>query len=177
MMGRRRRLADFYATKQMKHAGEADRKAMNSPIQGQSSDAGVIGLNNFVEYVLTHELERRWLIENVVHDSILFQVPMDDVRAVLPVIKRCLTVGMREYIERHWGVEVPVTLRCDFEIGLRYGDLHGWDQREKTLGRILEKVSNDAKKLWDLQDKLPEGVVQLRKPPQALDLIIWQGDL
>jgi hypothetical protein len=70
-------------------------KPSNSPIQGQSSDAGIIGLNNFVEYVLVHDLERRWLVENVVHDSILFQVPMGDVSKALPIIKDCLTTGMR----------------------------------------------------------------------------------
>jgi len=177
LMGRRRRLSHFYATKQPKHAGEADRKAMNSPIQGQSSDAGVIGLNNFVDYVLEHGLERRWLIQNVVHDSILFQVPMEDIAKVLPVIKRCLTVGMREYIEHYWNIKIPVTLRCDFEIGLRYGDLHGWDQRQKTLGPLLVKIADDAKKLWGIEDKSAESMVTLKKPSTALDFVTWQGDL
>lgn len=173
LMGRRRRLSHFYATKHPKHAGEADRKAMNSPIQGQSSDAGVIGLNNFVAYVLEHGLEKRWLVENVVHDSILFQVPREDIARILPVIKKCLTTGMRQYIERHWKLKIPVTLRCDFEIGLRYGDLNGWDQRQKTLGPLLLKIEEDAKKLWGLND---EPVLRLKKPSSALDFVKWQGD-
>ena len=167
LMGRRRRLGSMYAAGDSRNSGDADRRAMNSPIQGQSSDAGMCGMFSFFHYILRHGLEKRWKILNMVHDSILVQVPAEDIRDVLPILKMYLTSGMKRYIEKHWGLEIPVTLRVDFDVGVRYGDLKNWDSRNKTLDGVLAEVEKKANELWYPKVKEQEP----QKPASILDLV------
>jgi len=165
VMGRRRRLGHLFATGQWKHQGDGDRRAMNSPIQGQSSDAGVLGVCNFISYTLDRGLEQRWLLQNIVHDSCLIQTPLDELREALPVIEHCLVDGMRNYIEQHWDVTLRVPIEAEFEIGLQYGALHKWDGRPKSLDALVAKLADEAQKLWSPQPK------RERRPPPILDLV------
>lgn len=178
-MSRRRRLQDFYRTGNFRLMNEANRKAMNSSIQGQSSDAGMLGVTLVMREILLRKMEHRWLIQNMVHDAILLQVPREDVELVLPIVKRCLTIDMHRYIENHWKCKIPVVLRCDFDIGVRYGDLVEWNQRPSKLPKVLEEVDNRAKKIWgklkwDLHEDMalnPEVEYALEPPPAILDLV------
>ena len=165
IMGRRRRLGHLFATGQWKHQGDGDRRAMNSPIQGQSSDAGVLGVCNFISYTLDRGLEQRWRLQNIVHDSCLIQTPIEDLREALPVIEQCLVDGMRRYIEQHWDVTLRVPIEAEFEIGLQYGALHKWDGRPKTLTELIKKLDAEAAKLW------AEPAKRDRRPPPVLDLV------
>lgn len=171
LMGRRRRLSYLYATSSYRHEGDADRRAMNSPIQGQASDFGIVGMFLFMNYILEHNLEDRWLIQNVVHDSVLTQAPIPELDVVMPILKDCMTVRAQEYVEKNWDIILPVYPRADFEIGLTYGGLHGWDQRKKTFDTIKQKLQADAKILWA---EKKEKVVVERRPPPILDLVTFE---
>lgn len=168
LMGRRRRLFRMFDTLVWRHQGDAERRAMNSPIQGQSSDAGVIALFLLNEYILEHNLERRWLVQNSVHDSVLVQVPREDVGKAVAVMRDRFEDGMAEYIQKWWKVNLLVPIEWEFELGLRYGDLHKWDGRPKTFTKILTQLDDDAKVLWKAKD-------EVRKPSSQLDLVKWAG--
>ena len=121
-MGRRRRLGNFLELGKLadsyKHMSEGERKAMNASIQGQSSDAGTIGMFSFMQYVFDNNLEDRWLVQNVVHDSTLVQVPWEDARLALDKMSHYFVTGMREYIEQTWNCQLAIDIDIEFEIGL-----------------------------------------------------------
>jgi uracil-DNA glycosylase family 4 len=170
LMGRRRRLNFLFDTGLFHDKEKASRLAKNAPIQGQSSDGGILGVYDFLNYLLVNKLERRWLIQNVVHDSCLVQVPMEDVEKAIRVMQHCFVQGMADYIEKHFNFKLPLPIECDIEVGLRYGDLMGWDGRPSTIPKILEYLDNSAKKLW-APKKQNQG-----KPASSLDLVTWQGN-
>lgn len=171
-MGRRRRLKHLLEMGKLadswKHLTEGERKAMNASIQGQSSDAGTIGMFMFLQYIFDNGLEERWLVENVVHDSCLVQVPYNDLKTALNVMKKCFVKDMQSYIEKNWDCEINVDIEMEFEIGLTYGGLTPWDGREKTLDAIVDKLDAEKVETW----KKTEAPA---KPPKALDLVKYFG--
>ena len=172
-MGRRRRLKHFLEMGKLaeswKHLSEGERKAMNTSIQGQSSDAGGIGMFTFMQYVFDHNLEERWLVENVVHDSCLVQAPWEDAKEVLRVMTQCFVKDMSKYIETHWNCSLPVEIQMEFEIGLKYGALEKWDGRRKSLDDLLAKLENEKENTWK-KSEAP------KKPPKALDFVTFHGE-
>lgn len=148
LMGRRRRLAHMFETKDFRNEQKANKLAMNAPIQGQSSDAGIIGLLSFVSYLIKNGLERKWLVQNVVHDSCLIQVPFEDIRTALPIIQHCFVDGMAEYLLKYFDLELPLPIECEIELGLKYGGLIKWDGRPKTLTEIIARLEVQADALW-----------------------------
>lgn len=169
IMGRRRRLDFLFATKNFRDEAKASRLSMNAPIQGQSSDGGIIGLCQFLQYLLDNNLERRWLIQNVVHDSCLVQCPMADIEKALIAMQYYFVDGMAEYIKQHFDFTLPLPIECEIEVGLKYGDLTKWDGRPSTLPILIEKLKQDAQKLW-YSKKEKTG-----KPTKDMDLVKWKG--
>lgn len=167
-MGRRRRLDFLFATGGFKDEAKASRLAMNAPIQGQSSDGGTIGLFSFLQYLLENNLERRWIIENVVHDSCLVQVPMEDVEKALFAMQYYFVDGMAEYIKKYFNFTLPLPIECEIEVGIKYGALTKWDGRPSTLPALLSKLKEDASETWKKKEKSD-------KPTSDMDLIKWQG--
>ena len=166
IMGRRRRL-DFLFNNSFRNEAKASRLAMNAPIQGQSSDAGIIGLCQFLQYLLDNKLEKRWLIQNVVHDSIVVQAPMDDIEKALVIMQYYFVDGMAEYIKKYFNFTLPLPIECEIEVGLKYGDLTKWDGRPTTLPTLIEKLKKDAQELWYVKKELTD------KPTKDMDLVNW----
>lgn len=171
-MGRRRRLDHLYATGEWKHLGDAERRSANAPIQGQSSDAGNLGLCIFVQYLLDNNLEKKWKIENSVHDSCLIQLPLEDVETAIPIINHCFVKGMQNYIEEHWKVKLPIFIEAEFELGFKYGELKAWDGRQKTLKAILSDIKLKIEK--EKQEAI-EKKNRVKIPSENLDLVKWEG--
>ena len=171
-MGRRRRLKHFLEMGKLadswKHLSEGERKAMNTSIQGQSSDGGTIGVFTFIQYIFDHNLEERWLVENVVHDSCLVQVPWEDAKIALAAMSQCFVKDMQDYIEAHWGCHLPIEIAMEFEIGLKYGALEKWDGRKKSLDNILNTLENAKEETWR-KSTAP------KKPPKSLDFVTFHG--
>lgn len=168
IMGRRRRLHDLYAVENFRTHAKASRLAKNAPIQGQSSDGGNIGLINFFQFLLDNNLEKKWLIQNIVHDSCLVQVPMADLEKALEAMQYHFVEGMADYIKKYFNFTLPLPIECEIEVGLKYGDLTKWDGRPSTLPGVREKLKEDAKKLWSKKE-------DTGKPPSDFDLIPWCG--
>lgn len=168
-MGRRRRLEHLFAINEWKFQTDAERKAMNSSIQGQSSDGGTIGMFLFMQYIFDNNLEDRWLVQNIVHDSCLVQCPLEDIETVLEVMKKCFVADMQSYIETHWKCSLPIPIEMEFELGLGYGSLTPWDGRQKTLKSLVEKIREGAKTFWK-----PKVDINVSLPPKSLDLVVWE---
>lgn len=99
-----------------KVANEAERQAINSPVQSFASDIAVISLNRIGSKFRKLGLQTR--IVGAVHDAILFEAPRREVRAVIPRIKRMMeTPPLAEW----FGVTLDVPLVADLSVGTHWG--------------------------------------------------------
>lgn len=140
-IGRRRRLPGYlYWTSRMSHddrkiVSECNRMAMNSPIQGISSDASFLGASIFADHIARNN--KKWSVQNVVHDSCVYQVPIAELRESLKVAEHCFTTATMERFGEVWGFSFACPIEIDFEIGLTWGGLQKWDFTEQELERII----------------------------------------
>lgn len=114
-MGRIRHLPDIESGNPEVRA-EAERQAINSPVQGMASDMALLSL------VHTAREFRRLGIEaypiGTVHDAVNFEVRADDVARALPVIKRTMETLP---LERLFGCQVNVPIIADLKVGTHWG--------------------------------------------------------
>jgi DNA polymerase-1 len=116
-IGRIRHLPDIYSPDANVRA-EAERQAINSPVQGFASDMAVISMV---------EINRRFRSEGIkghclglVHDAINYEVRNDCVAAALPIIKD--TMEDTSILRRKFGVHLTVPIIADIKAGHHWGD-------------------------------------------------------
>jgi DNA polymerase-1 len=148
-IGRRRRLLTF----QMGYGDDgeiarAKRIARNAPIQGISSDGAFLGAAMFCDWLIEegkwhpHPTKECWQLQDVVHDSLVIQVPVEDVPEALRELKPWFTNKLMEKMVETWGVDFNIPLEVDFEIGLRWGEIEAWDGTQLHLDYLM----NDLRK-------------------------------
>ncbi len=140
-IGRKRRvfapLLNPWLSKAIKAAhGEAKRLARNNPIQGFMSDITVMGTSLMVEYIEEHQ--RDWKLVNVVHDSCLAEIPIDEVEEYIKIAEHIFTHGVMDEMTKIWGVEWWCPLEAEFDLGIRWGEMEKWDFSVKHLKYLIE---------------------------------------
>lgn len=101
--------------------GEAERQAINSPVQSFASDLMLISLCLLHRKYLSPDTVR---IVGTVHDSILFEVKDGHVGEWAPVIKSVME-DMRN-VRRMFGTDVTVPIVADIEVGTHWGETEAW---------------------------------------------------
>lgn len=123
--------------------GDEDRQARNSPIQGVASDTNLLACIALLRYIVENDLD--WLIVNVVHDSILGDIAMDDVEEY--VVKAKATMQDPHLFDA-FGYRSKVPFVADFSLGPNWGNqydilpLTTWSVRckhEVTVGKGKKK--------------------------------------
>jgi len=116
-LGRVRHLPDIYSPDPGVRA-EAERQAINSPVQGFASDMAVISMV---------EINRRFREEGIrghclglVHDAINYEIRKDYVRAALPIIKD--TMEDVSILRQKFGVNLTIPIIADLKAGHHWGD-------------------------------------------------------
>lgn len=114
-MGRVRHLPDIYSPDGGVQS-EAERQAINSPVQGFASDmcalSLVIGARKFREMGI-----RAYPIGSV-HDAVNWEIHGDDLERALPIIKDTME---NLPLERLFGLNVDVPIVADCKVGTRWG--------------------------------------------------------
>ena len=114
-LGRIRHLPDIIS-QESGVVGEAERQAINSPVQAMASDMCLFSL------VLLDRAFRKRAIRaspvGTVHDSILFEICDDDLLVALPLIKRVMESPP---IKENFGVQLSVPVVSDIAIGRAWG--------------------------------------------------------
>lgn len=116
-IGRVRHLPDIYSPEHGVRA-EAERQAINSPVQGFASDLAVLSM---VEINL--RLRARGFAANclgLVHDAINFEVRNDHLAQVLPIIKD--TMEDMSIVRKKFGVHIDIPIIADIKVGQHWGD-------------------------------------------------------
>lgn len=125
LFGRKRRLYNIYSEKYGVML-EAERQAVNTPIQGTASDFGLLSQIVIREMKMKGELPKDLIQVSTVHDSIVFYCKPSDVHSVVPkLIKVCDNPNTLPY----FGFEMKdVKMKIAVEVGNRNGyDKHDYD--------------------------------------------------
>jgi len=91
---------------------EAERIAINTPIQGTAADLIKKAMINIHSRLKTEGFKTRMLLQ--VHDELLFEVPEEEIGMIMPIIKR--------EMEEVYTLDVP--LKVDINFGKNWGEAH-----------------------------------------------------
>jgi DNA polymerase-1 len=122
-LGRRRRLLKIHSDDNSEQA-DAERKAVNFPIQSFSSDLGLLGMKLFYDaYISNPKLKSKIKLMWFIHDAIFFQAEEDVVEEAIALAKECLSKRTSEYIHKHFGFIVGYPIEAEAKIGDNWANL------------------------------------------------------
>jgi DNA polymerase-1 len=116
-LGRVRHLPDIYSPEKGVQA-EAERQAINSPVQGFASDMALLSMT-----LINAEFRRQGIVANclgLVHDAINFEIRDDQLARALPIIKN--TMEDPEPLRRKFGTVLDIPIIADLKVGRHWGD-------------------------------------------------------
>ena len=92
MFGRRRYLPDIHSRNSLIR-GNAERNAINTPIQGTAADIIKIAMVSIYNAFLQHQLSAEMIIQ--VHDELNFNVPRKELDTVKKIVKSSMENAVR----------------------------------------------------------------------------------
>lgn len=115
-MGRVRHLPDIYSPDKGVRA-EAERQAINSPVQGFASDMALLSMVLVAEKFKEVGIDGH--VIGTVHDAVNFEVADKDLARALPIIKDT----MQELpLEKLFNIHLDVPIVADIKVGRWWGD-------------------------------------------------------
>ena len=114
-MGRVRHLPDIDSVHPEVRA-EAERQAINSPVQAMASDMALLSLVHTARRFRKYDIEAYPV--GAVHDAVNFEVRTEDLPRALPVIKHIME---NLPLARMFGVHVDVPIVADLKVGSHWG--------------------------------------------------------
>jgi DNA polymerase-1 len=99
---------------------EAERQAINSPVQGFGSDLAVIAMIEINRRLRELGWDQFAHCLGLVHDAINFEIRDDYVARVIPIIKDCMED--MAHVERLFGTVVDIPIIADVSVGQHWGD-------------------------------------------------------
>lgn len=114
-LGRVRRLPDIYSTDKFVR-GEAERQAINSPIQSMASDMNVLSMILINQQFKEQDIDGHTL--GMVHDSCNFEIRNEHLGRALPIIK---TTMENLPLQKKFGCNLDVPITADIKLGKYWG--------------------------------------------------------
>ncbi|GAB4397917.1 MAG: DNA polymerase I [Microscillaceae bacterium] len=87
LLGRRRYLRNINSRNQVER-GNAERNAINAPIQGSAADMIKLAMIKIHDFIQKEQLESRMLLQ--VHDELVFEVPKKELDVIRPAIEQLM---------------------------------------------------------------------------------------
>lgn len=143
-LGRVRHLPDIYSPDRGVRA-EAERQAINSPVQGFASDLAVLSMVR-----INQRFKRKGIAAHclgLVHDAVNFEVRDDELPRALPIIKD--EMENVEIIRKQFGVHLDVPIIADLQIGAWWGDtkeLTAEEVYDADIVRLRVQEINEARR-------------------------------
>ena len=91
LMGRKRYLRDINSRNQLAKSN-AERVAVNTPIQGSAADLIKMAMILIHNELKTKGLQTKMILQ--VHDELVFDVPKDELEIVRPMIEHCMKTAI-----------------------------------------------------------------------------------
>lgn len=128
MFGRRRRLPDLRSQVNTLKSN-AERQAINAPIQGTGSDFTLLSIIAIQKWLEDNNMKS--LMIATVHDSIVFDVYIPE----LPMVAKAVKTIMEHIHEPY--IDTPVPIKADLELGVNYGATFEAELEEcESLGTV-----------------------------------------
>lgn len=118
-LGRVRHLPDIFSPEKGVQA-EAERQAINSPVQGFASDMALLSMCLINEEFRVQGIQANCL--GLVHDAVNFEIRNDHLARALPIIKD--TMEDPGPLRRKFGTVLTMPIIADLKIGQYWGDAH-----------------------------------------------------
>lgn len=157
-----------------KNIADAGRRAKNAPVQGISSEIGVVA--GYLSFEACVNYSRRAAVKAVapperlvskltrlVHDAQYYCTPYHLVIPQLQMGLWCSTTGVARYYEKHFDFKMMAAPEVELEICAREDKAYKWDFVLPSLGTIIRKSLEDQKEIGRLK-----GAVQ-----DAMNEIFW----
>lgn len=126
MFGRRRRLPNLKSRVDALRAN-AERQAVNAPIQGTGSDLTMLSLISINQQL--KDAGMKSMLVATVHDSLVMDVYIPEIPRVVELVKSTMSHVHEKYID------TPVPIDADVELGASYGEVYGISPEvAQTLG-------------------------------------------
>lgn len=134
-LGRVRHLPDIYSPDEGVRA-EAERQAINSPVQSFGSDLAVLSMVEINKRFRKEKIRGHCI--GLVHDAVNFEIRDDCLPDALPIIKD--TMQDMSIVERKFGVHVDIPIIADLKAGRWWGDAHEIEDEEVVYDPQLLKA-------------------------------------
>lgn len=134
LFGRKRRLPNIYSS-EFGIRAEAERQAVNAPIQGTASDFALFSSVLIREYVIKNK-KHHWELEQLytVHDSLGYSINPKYVHEAVPVING---ICENPQTQRWFGFKMnKVKMGVDFEISKSWGTLRKYNPKEDYTKQV-----------------------------------------
>lgn len=126
-IGRIRHLPDIYSTDQQVQQ-EAERQAINSPVQSFASDMNTLAMILIAEAFEREGIQGHCL--GLVHDSNLMEVKDEDLARALPIIKQTME---NLPLQRMFNVRIGVPIVADVKVG------HYWSEGKEIEAKHIRR--------------------------------------
>jgi DNA polymerase-1 len=118
LFGRRRYMPELSASNHIVRQ-EAERAAINMPVQGTAADIVKIAMRRVYDEINRQKLRSKMLLQ--VHDELVFEAPKSEVPLLAKLVKEKM-----EGVAKDIALIVP--LKADFKVGLNWGDLENFQE-------------------------------------------------
>lgn len=135
MFGRRRQLPGVRSSLPFIRA-EAERQAVNAPIQGTSADIIKIAMIDAEKYLLEKGLFERVRLVLQIHDELIYEIADDTVAFVVPKIKEIMEKAMPD--EMRDGVPIV----AEAAVGRRWSEMKGFVRHEARKTKLETNPNN-----------------------------------
>ena len=133
LFGRKRRLPKVDSDNWGEKA-EALRQSINAPIQGAASDFTLFSSILIREYINKGILPRSLEQVGTVHDSLIFYVDPATIHNIIPILK---SICENPETKTWFNFEIKgITMSVDFEFGLTWGELYGYDETKDYVSMV-----------------------------------------
>lgn len=145
LFGRQRRLPDLRSKDDFLRS-EAERQAINAPIQGTGSDMTLLSIVKIQQWLKANNMKTKMIC--TVHDSIVFDVYIYELPEVFNFIKNTMEHVHEDY------VDTPIPIVSEAELGNTYGDIYEIDDasdiNSPEVFQVWLKEQQENKLQWEL---------------------------
>lgn len=146
--GRRRHLRTELQSHDKGIAMRALRQARNSPVQASSSNMMILAACQIHDRTVDESLPLK--MENLVHDAILVEVPLDleKIKTVVGVMEHEMTTP--EHLRRDWNIPMMIPFEVDYKVGLNWGfteTVGPTNPIESVYARLVEAARVESEQL------------------------------
>lgn len=119
VFGRIRRLPAIHS-EDLFLRGEAERQAINFPIQSCSAEITLIGMYLFWKEIQNkNDVQLLWQI----HDSIFFMAKEDKLTYYMNILKDCMENKTKTYVSKHFNIDIKYPIVSDAKVGQSWASL------------------------------------------------------